>query len=123
LRDELIQGIRELLAPGIYPVEMAHSITRAERRLRITPAEGASHFRSMMATLPDLYPSLPLLPQAYQFSSQARIGVYDCLYIALAERESCELVTSDQKLINGLKLPFIRTWPPSDLHIHTSTQS
>src|SRR5687768_10531122 len=85
LRDEFIRGIRELLAPAIYPVEMAHSLTRAERRLRITPAEGASHFRSMMATLPDLHPALPLLPRAYQISSQARIGVYDCLYAALAE--------------------------------------
>jgi predicted nucleic acid-binding protein len=108
LRDEFIGGIRELLAPDIYPVEMTHSITRAERRLRITPAEGASHFRSMMATLPGLYPSLPLLPRSYELSSQARIGVYDCLYVALAEREGCELITSDMRLINGLKLPFIR---------------
>ncbi len=108
LRDEFIRGIRELLAPDIYPVEMARSLTRAERRLRITPAEGASHFRSMMATLLDLYPSLPLLPRAYQISSQARIGVYDCLYAALAEREGCELITSDKRLIDGLKLPFIR---------------
>jgi predicted nucleic acid-binding protein len=107
LRDEFIGGIRDLLAPDIYPVEMAHSITRAERRLRITPAEGASHFRSMMATLPVLYPSPPLLPRSYELSSQARIGVYDCLYVALAEREGCELITSDIRLINGLKLPFI----------------
>src|SRR5437764_5957293 len=28
-------------------------------------------------------------------SSQLRQSVYDCLYVALAERESCELVTAD----------------------------
>jgi len=28
--------------------------------------------------------------------------------VALAEREGCELVTSDMRLINGLNLPFIR---------------
>jgi predicted nucleic acid-binding protein len=42
-------------------------------------------------------------------SSQTRSGLYDCLYVALAEREGCELVTDDQKLIANLKplFPFI----------------
>jgi predicted nucleic acid-binding protein len=35
-----------------------------------------------------------------------RIGVYDCLYVALAEREGCELVTADDKLIENLQILF-----------------
>ena len=31
---------------------------------------------------------------------------YDCLYVALAEREACELVTADQKSINNLAPHF-----------------
>ena len=41
LRDDFLKGIVELLSPDIYPVENAHSLTRAERQGRITPAEGA----------------------------------------------------------------------------------
>ncbi len=41
-----------------------------------------------------------------QISSAARIGVYDCLYVALAEREKCELVTADDKLIKNLQPSF-----------------
>ena len=39
-----------------------------------------------------------------------RIGVYDCLYVALAEQEKCELVTADTTMINALQkdFPFIR---------------
>ena len=39
-----------------------------------------------------------------------RIGFYDCLYVALAERENCELVTADDKLIRNLQktFPFVR---------------
>ena len=39
----------------------------------------------------------------------ARIGVYDCLYVAQAEREGCELVTSDARLLRSLqpRFPFI----------------
>ncbi len=102
LRDDLIQGVHEFLAPDIYPVEMAHSITRAERQIRITQAEGRSHFRTMLATLPTIHSCLPLLPRAYVISSQARIGVYDCLYVALAEQEGCKVVTADEKLKRNL---------------------
>ncbi len=42
---------------------------------------------------------MPLLPRAVELSSQRRIGVYDCLYVALAEREGCELVTADDRLV------------------------
>jgi predicted nucleic acid-binding protein len=40
---------------------------------------------------------------------QARHGVYDCLYVALAEREACALLTADAKLFNNLQptFPFI----------------
>ena len=74
----------------------------AERQGRITAAEGQSHFRDMIATLPMLHPCLPLLPRAFELSSQARIGVYDCLYVALIEREKYELLTADDRLKRSL---------------------
>jgi predicted nucleic acid-binding protein len=50
-----------------------------------------------------------ILRRALAISSAARIGVYDCLYVALAERENCELVTADDKLVRNLQhqFPFI----------------
>ncbi len=69
-----------------------------------------------MADAPQSHLSLPLMPRAYAISSAARIGVYDCLYVALAEREGCELVTADMRLVNGLgpQFPFIvpLSWLP-----------
>jgi hypothetical protein len=35
-------------------------------------------------------------------SRLARIGVYDCLYTALVEREGCELITADDRLKGSL---------------------
>ena len=54
-------------------------------------------------------PYLPLLPRAYAVSSRMRVGVYDCLYVALAEREGCPFITSDDKLVKNLQpsFPFI----------------
>jgi predicted nucleic acid-binding protein len=106
LRDEYRQGIHDLLAPDVYPVEIAHALTRAERQGRITPVEGAQLMVDVLTTLPRLFPSLPLLPRAYQISSTARIGIYDCLYVALAEQEGCELVTTDARLLTSLQAQF-----------------
>jgi predicted nucleic acid-binding protein len=109
LRDAYNKSVHELLAPDIFPVEIAHALTRAERQGRITPVEGAQFLRDIFKTVPRLHSCLALLPRAYVISSAMRVGVYDCLYVALAEREQCELVTSDAKLMNNLQpaFPFI----------------
>ena len=49
---------------------------------------------------------MPLLLRAADISSTARVGVYDCLYVALAEREGCELVTADSRLLATFKTTF-----------------
>ncbi len=64
----------------------------------IEPPAGAQHLSDLFAYLPTIHASLPLLPRAYEISSQMRIGVYDCLYVALAEQEGCALLTADDRL-------------------------
>lgn len=109
LRNAYRQKLNELLAPDIFAAEVAHSLTRAERRGIFTPPEGARRLLLVLRTAPLLYPSLPLLRRAVDISSAMRVGVYDCLYVALAEREGCELVTADAKLFTGFRAiyPFI----------------
>lgn len=97
----------DLLSPDVFPVEVTHALTRAERQGRITPGQGAQLFTDLLQTLPALVPSLPSLPRAYELSSLLRIGVYDSLYIALAEREGCDLVTADQRLASLSGQPVI----------------
>lgn len=109
VRQDFRQGVHELIAPDVFPVEVAHALTRAERQGRITAAEGAKLFTDLLTTLPRSFPSIPLLPRAYAISSTARTGVYDCLYLALAEREGSQFLTSDSKLIKKMSglFPFI----------------
>lgn len=106
LRAEFRQGVHELIAPEVFATEVTHALTRAERQNRITVAEGGRLFVDLMLNLPHLFPSLPLLPRAYAISSSAHTGVYDCLYLALAEREGCKFITSDEKLVKKLQKQF-----------------
>lgn len=109
LRDEFRRGHHRLIAPDIFPVEVAHSLTRAERQARISPSQASILLTEVLLSRPRLHPYLPLLPQAVTISSRARIGVYDCLYVALAQREGCEFLTADDRLIRALQpsYPFI----------------
>ncbi len=60
----------------------------------------------LMVDLPTLHPSLPLLDRALAIALKARIAVYDCVYVALAEREGCELITADRRVFNALRKDF-----------------
>jgi predicted nucleic acid-binding protein len=109
LRDDYQKGVHELLAPDVFAVEVAHALTRAERQGIIAVGQAAILWSDVLSTPPRLEPSAPITPRAIDVSSQFRQGVYDCLYVALAERENCELVTADDKLVRKLqsRFPFI----------------
>ncbi len=109
LRDDFRNGLVELLAPDVFPIEVGHALTRAERQRRIPVGSAIPRLRDILNTLPLLHPSLPVLLRAIEVSSQLRVGVYDCLYVALAEGEHCELVTADDKLVKTVQpyFPFI----------------
>ena len=49
------------------------------------------------------------MARAIEISSQTRTAFYDCLYVALAEQEQCEVVTVDDKFINSIqtRFPFV----------------
>jgi predicted nucleic acid-binding protein len=70
LRDDFHNGLVELLAPDVFPIEIGHGLTRAERQKRITPAEGATYLADLLMLLPQLHPSLGLLPRGYEISWQ-----------------------------------------------------
>lgn len=96
----------ELIAPDTFPVEVAHALTKAERRGLLLPGQAAVRLSRVLTYPPDLIPYLLLLSRAVEIAAQARIGVYDCLYVALAEREGCELVTADLRLVTNLGTQF-----------------
>jgi predicted nucleic acid-binding protein len=110
LRDDYRNAIHDLLAPDLFPTEISNSLVVAERRGRIPPGGSTRLLLDLLKTLPALHPVWPtLLPRAHAIAANTVASVYDSLYVALAERESCELVTADDKLVRNLQpiFPFI----------------
>ncbi len=80
-----------------------HALTKAERQRRIRSGDAYPLRQLILADCPNLHIHVPLLDRAYQIASAARIGIYDCIYVALAERENCALVTADERIIKSLQ--------------------
>lgn len=109
LRRDFLLAIHELVAPDFFEIEIAHALTRAERQGKIAIGQAAILWSDVLSTPPRLERFGPLVSDAITISSQFRHGVYDCLYIVLAARENCELVTADDKPLKKLQphFPFI----------------
>jgi predicted nucleic acid-binding protein len=109
LRDEYQRQIHELLAPAVFIDEVAGALTKAERQKDIAVGQAAPLYAKVVNSPPVLIAHAPLIARAIDISSRTRSGYYDCLYVALAEREGCPLITADQKSVNNLAphFPFI----------------
>jgi predicted nucleic acid-binding protein len=110
LRDEYKRQVHELIAPTHFPLEIANGLTKAERQDLIPAGDARPLIQDLLNTPPVLHAVEPLFYPAVDISSQTRSAFYDCLYVALAEREGCELITADQRLVNNLRtrFPFIQ---------------
>lgn len=109
LRDDYRQSVHQLLAPSTFSAEAASALTKSERQKLIPVGQARPLLDDLLSDVPLLHPYEPLLYRATDISSQTRSGALDCLYVALAEREGCELVTTDNRLVNNLRrqFPFI----------------
>jgi predicted nucleic acid-binding protein len=106
LRDDYLNAVHDLLVPELFPTEIGNSLLVAERRGPIKAGEGARLLADVLMTLPALHDTLLILARAYEIAHAHRETVYDCLYVALAERETCEFITADDKLVKNLQAAF-----------------
>ena len=84
------------IAPDMVLVECANAAWRRVRDGEITPA----HARALIESLPLWFEALPpaveLHRAAFEMAHELGHPVYDCLYLALAEREQALVVTADR---------------------------
>lgn len=110
LRDDYHQGIHDLIAPSHFPHEIASALTKSERQKLIRMGTARKLVQDVLTSSPILHAiDNPLFYRAIDLSSQTRSAFYDCIYVALGEREGCQVVTTDDQLIRNLQpqFPFI----------------
>ncbi len=103
VRDEYRVGKHQLLAPDWFIPEVMNILGKAAARGTVTLTEAAQALAYLMQDAPVFHPAVPLSAQAFQLALQHRRAVYDCLYLALALRESARLLTADDSLVRQLQ--------------------
>lgn len=92
-----VQQAYEGAAPALVQAEVANALWKYVRA-GIVQLEDACEGVSVLAELIDLTPDSELLERAQRLSADLDHPVYDCLYLALAQKQICPLVTADKRL-------------------------
>lgn len=85
-------------APDLLIAEVGNMLWRRVRA-GTTPRDAVAELlRIVPAVVADLHPLCPLGPAALQIALRRDHPIYDCLYLALAQREGLPLATADRRL-------------------------
>jgi predicted nucleic acid-binding protein len=97
--DRLLVSDDELMAPGLLRVEAANALWKKVLRKELGAREAASALRVIVDGGVSFVPSAPLVEPALQMALRLGHPVYDCVYLALAEREGGRVVTADETMV------------------------
>lgn len=96
---ELYAADRLLIAPELVVAEVLNAAWAAARRGQLEAAQVGGIARSLPRFFHRLVPLRDMAFRAATIAQALDHPVYDCFYLALAERENTNVVTSDGRLL------------------------
>lgn len=99
----LLEGGFEMFAPDLVRAEVGNVLWKKWRRGEIPPEAVSGILRDFERLPLKVESSEPLLATAWDVARRFDRSFYDGLYVALAARAGCSLVTADLKLYNSLR--------------------
>lgn len=118
--DRYALGVLESLAdaegivPAIWPLEVGNVLVVAQRRGRLSEAEGA-RFLSLLSALPirvEQESAERMLAEVYLLAREHGLSTYDASYLDLAMRLGLPIATRDASLIKAAKKCKVQMYKP-----------
>jgi predicted nucleic acid-binding protein len=108
----LLKEERDLLVPDLVWGEVGNILWKKKQRGEITDENARFILQQLGRFNLVVHSSQELADTAWALASRLKRTFYDSLYLALAERQGCPLVTADRRLFNavspaGLNLVWI----------------
>lgn len=98
----------DLIAPSLVAAEIGNALWKAHRRGDTAAVDAGDMLKVAMAHFSRLVPTEELAGAALRFAIDLRHPIYDCFYLALAEREAATLVTADARLLAAAKKAYVK---------------
>ena len=93
----------DLIAPAVIAAEIGSAIWKAVRRGTVTRADAIVAIDAALLPFQILIPTEELRVRALELAIDLDHPIYDCFYLALAERERCALISADKRLLTAAK--------------------
>ncbi len=87
------------IAPSLIVAEVGNAIWKAVRRGEVSRENGLIAIKAALSAFAQLAPMESLYSRALELSTELDHPIYDCFYLALAERERVPLVSADERLL------------------------
>lgn len=97
-RARALQAEGGLIAPSLIAAEVGNALWKAVRRDGIARQDALDAIRTILLAFDALIPIEDLRLRALELSLDLNHPIYDCFYLALAERERAPLVCVDGRL-------------------------
>jgi predicted nucleic acid-binding protein len=88
----------EIIAPHLIIAEIGNAVWKRARRGELTITKGIEALDAAVRMIDRLHPLDELSARATEIAVKFDHPIYDCFYLALAERERCALATADARL-------------------------
>ena len=108
LAAELRTADDELIGPSLAWAEIGSAIWKAVRRGDITARDARETLQIAVAHYHRIEPLDEYAERALALAIELRHPIYDCFYLALAERENAPLVTADEEMIAAARKAKIK---------------
>jgi predicted nucleic acid-binding protein len=93
----------DLIAPSLIVAEIGNAIWKRAIGGELLTADALQAHKIAVSLLARLVPLTDLGARATELAIELRHPIYDCFYLALAERERCAHITADTRLMRAAK--------------------
>ncbi len=101
--SRLLNNFYTLLVPDFFFSEIGNIFWKQVRFRSLTIEEAQFNLNQIAITSLEIHQSKYLISSALEIAVQVQQAVYDCVYLTLAVRQKCQMVTADKRFINAMK--------------------
>ncbi len=114
--DGYRRGDFTFLAPDLIYAEVGNVLWKKHHFQGLSAADAQQIITEFQTVSFVITPTAKLLDHAFRLAVTHQRTVYDSVYLALSEQESCQVVTADERLVSAVRPRFtnivwLANWP------------